>query len=390
MAKVKVFNVGQGDSILLEPEEGCDFCGEVFLIDVGPGNLDITKQIDKNKKIHLILTHSHTDHINGLKFFWKDSFSQIEEIIVPFCQNEIMLIAKAILNLRGMNMAVDCNEFIHDLEEMINGQIFLKQISRQIGGPSITYAYEGQDYCAHLECLNPPVDMEINNWIDEMEEEDISQVLENLFEENFAEHLKRYMSSSNKYAYLESPYFMDITLRGKEDRILQEYEYNRTNFVLDFIMSNYKIMQEFNENPTRGRLRKVHCQFQGKVHDTCIVLRAEYENTFLFTGDASKRVFKRLMKKGKDIKATYLKVSHHGSVQNIDLHILRAINPKTAIISHGNRSFGRAKDFHPNIKVLEMLQKENVKILLTNDVIKNNVVVMKKANHCQDAFVEIM
>ena len=82
MAKVKVFNVGQGDSILLEPEEGCDFCGEVFLIDVGPGNLDITKQIDKNKKIHLILTHSHTDHINGLKFFWKDSFSQIEEIIV--------------------------------------------------------------------------------------------------------------------------------------------------------------------------------------------------------------------------------------------------------------------------------------------------------------------
>ena len=41
MAKVKVFNVGQGDSILLEPEEGCDFCGEVFLIDVGPGNLDI-------------------------------------------------------------------------------------------------------------------------------------------------------------------------------------------------------------------------------------------------------------------------------------------------------------------------------------------------------------
>lgn len=357
---------------------------------MGPGNCDITKQIDRDKEIRLFLTHSHSDHINGIKFFWKDNFKQIKEIIVPLCQNEIVLIAKAILNLKGLNSAVDCGEFINDLEKIVNGQIFLRQITNGMNGPMLSFAYDGQYYCGHLKCLNPPLSLESYNWLAEVEQEDINLVIDKLFSKGFAERLKGYFTYPNKYKYHEEPYFSEITLWETSERNEREITYDGRNFVLDFIMINLQYMQEFNDNPTRKRLRKVCSKFNEKVHDTCIVLRADYEESFLLTGDASKEVFRRLIDKREDITATYLKMPHHGSIQNMDVDILKTISPQKAIISHGNGKFGRAKDSHPNMEVLQMLQKENVDILLTNDVVKNDMVVMKKENHCEDLIVEMM
>ena len=70
--------------------------------------------------------------------------------------------------------------------------------------------------------------------------------------------------------------------------------------------------------------------------------------------------------------------------------ILKKIKPKTAIISHDNGHFGKSKDTHPNQEVLNLLQKNKVKILITNDVIKSNKVIMKKHNHKKDSYVNIM
>ena len=59
------------------------------------------------------------------------------------------------------------------------------------------------------------------------------------------------------------------------------------------------------------------------------------------------------------------------------------------IISHDNRRFGRAKDSHPNQEVLDLLQSEHVNILITNDVVKNGIIVMQKQRHSQDDYIMI-
>lgn len=65
------------------------------------------------------------------------------------------------------------------------------------------------------------------------------------------------------------------------------------------------------------------------------------------------------------------------------------INSEVAIISHDNGRFGKAKDSHPHQEILDMLMKRNTKILITNDVIKNGKIIMKRKNHCSDSYIEI-
>ena len=73
----------------------------------------------------------------------------------------------------------------------------------------------------------------------------------------------------------------------------------------------------------------------------------------------------------------------------MDEAILDSIKPRTAIISHNNGHFGKAKDSHPNQEVLDMLADRSIKILITNDVVKNGIRVMKKELHKNDTLVEI-
>ena len=80
----------------------------------------------------------------------------------------------------------------------------------------------------------------------------------------------------------------------------------------------------------------------------------------------------------KDISATYLKMPHHGSKHNMNEKILKKIKPKAAIISHDNGHFGKSKDTHPNQEVLNLLQKNKVKV------------IMKKHNHRKNGYVNIM
>ena len=65
------------------------------------------------------------------------------------------------------------------------------------------------------------------------------------------------------------------------------------------------------------------------------------------------------------------------------------INSEVAIISHDNGRFGKAKDSHPHQEILDMLMKNNINILITNDVIKDGKIMMKKKNHCSDGYIEI-
>lgn len=154
MSIFKVLNVGQGDSIIIRPPHGCRYNDETFFIDLGPGKNDITRNITDDEKVHIFLTHHDNDHLEGLRFFI-GKMDQISEITVPLYQNEITLIARAILNLKGISSSRDCNEFIRALEEIVKNQVVVKSlVEGRASRPRLSFAYEGKYFCNHIECLN--------------------------------------------------------------------------------------------------------------------------------------------------------------------------------------------------------------------------------------------
>lgn len=390
MAVFDVLNVGQGDSIILRPPVGCAFGKETLYIDLGPGKYDITKKIDESEQIHIFLTHHDNDHLEGLRFF-VGKMKQVQEITVPLYQNEITLIARAILNLKGMGASRDCSEFIKALEEIVNNQVFIKTLVKGNGiCPRLSFAYEGKKFCNHIECLNPPLLADSYDWLREMQNSEITPLLYEIFTDAFAREMELYIHAGrNIYYMVDSPEFNRFWLYGEENQ--SEASQAKCNYVLNFIMDNIALFRRFNNKATRNNLRKIYGNFVKCTHDVCVVLRTSYDNeTFLLTGDASKKVFNRLIREGKDISASYVKMPHHGSKHNMNQKILQYIKPKAAIISHDNGHFGTSKDTHPNQEILELLQKEKVRILLTNDVVKNNMVIMKKSSHSKDRYVNMI
>ena len=400
MSILKVLNVGQGDSMILTPPQSCQLNDQILLIDLGPGGYDVTNQITSSNKIHIFITHHDADHLAGIKFLI-NKMNQVQEITVPFYQNEITLIAQALLRLKGIRDARDCGEFIRLLEDIVGNQIHLNSLARYPGnGPKFSFAWEGTSFCAHIKCLNPPLFMNTVNWLKEISPEDLTHIFNSIFnsifEPAFAQNISTYMYARMNGAYdtSNSPEIMNITLpeppNNNDLSNSAEVNIQKSSYVIDFIMQNMKNIQAFNENPSRSNMRKLYTAFVKCAHDVCLVLRADFhDSSFLLAGDASKKVFNRLIRNKVELQADYLKVPHHGSKYNMNQTILNKINPKFAIISHNNRRFGKATDPHPNIEVLDLLARNNIQILLTNDVYKQDVLFMQKEYSYNDGVVEI-
>lgn len=82
------------------------------------------------------------------------------------------------------------------------------------------------------------------------------------------------------------------------------------------------------------------------AHDTgnsnSLVLKTRIrETTFLFTGDMTITEEQDLFHANKDLKATILKVAHHGSDTSSSMEFLKQVNPEVAVISVGaDNSYG--------------------------------------------------
>jgi beta-lactamase superfamily II metal-dependent hydrolase len=75
------------------------------------------------------------------------------------------------------------------------------------------------------------------------------------------------------------------------------------------------------------------------------------KNMMIFTGDASEPEEREILLSGQDVKADVLKVGHHGSNTATSIPFLKAVNPKTAVISVGkDNKFG-----HPNKETIDRL-----------------------------------
>ena len=104
------------------------------------------------------------------------------------------------------------------------------------------------------------------------------------------------------------------------------------------------------------------------LNSTSIVIRLDYgNNSFLFTGDATSEVEKQL--KDKNIDVDVLKVAHHGSEYSSTLTFLKAVKPKYAVISVGEKNTYN----HPSDTILRRLNVLNV---ITYRTDKNGTIVI--------------
>ena len=97
------------------------------------------------------------------------------------------------------------------------------------------------------------------------------------------------------------------------------------------------------------------------LNDVSIVLKVVYQNiSFLFMGDASAKVEKKLDR--KDLESSVLKVGHHGSSTASDDEFLTLVNPSYAVISVGkNNQYN-----HPHNTVLNALVSHNIVMYRTD------------------------
>ena len=97
--------------------------------------------------------------------------------------------------------------------------------------------------------------------------------------------------------------------------------------------------------------------------NTSIVTKVTYGKTsFLFTGDMEDEQEHWLMNTGANLRATVLKVGHHGSRTSTGYVFLRNVMPKYAVISVGkNNSYG-----HPSSETLSKLRDEGAKVFRTD------------------------
>lgn len=86
------------------------------------------------------------------------------------------------------------------------------------------------------------------------------------------------------------------------------------------------------------------------------------DNRILFDGDADSDSEHEMIQKGYSLKCDVLKCGHHGSSTASSEAFLKAVNPKSAVISCGvNNSYG-----HPHREVLNRLNKMKITIYRTD------------------------
>lgn len=106
-------------------------------------------------------------------------------------------------------------------------------------------------------------------------------------------------------------------------------------------------------------------QGQDSSNDLSIVSRLAFNNfSFLFLGDISYKVEKKILENGVDVMADVIKVAHHGSKDSTSKDFIAAISPKVAVISCGKDN----KYGHPHQGPLSVLENFGIKVLRTDQL----------------------
>lgn len=134
------------------------------------------------------------------------------------------------------------------------------------------------------------------------------------------------------------------------------------NIIIDNIISDNNI-----DSVKLGKitLENLNCfdNKSGDKNDNSIVLYGNIGGfNYLFTGDISKSVEKKIIDNYNSLDVDVLKVAHHGSKSSTSDEFVSFITPNYAIISVGYNNIYK----HPNQEVINVLEKYNVIIYRTD------------------------
>jgi len=354
---LKVNNVGQGDSYLLYPDMNCMFNELPFLVDCGPTKSKIIKKIG-NTKVNLVLTHSHRDHIGGLN---KSILKKSNKVFIPFYMPEVLSIL-VFLRKYLINFKTGIIDY-----SLLKGKLVL------VG--------DGDKLCNHIEILNPPkssTKIFKNDFESALNINNALNILGEIGIELPTDEILNYKSPIDGIVDFESDFIFS------EDEIGFNKEFylnNARQFVHEFFISlTERIIRNGSSNHDEIEFT-MNSHYELTANKASIVFKYQHvfpNLVFLFTGDADKSVFYRLVNEKKSIKANVLKIPHHGSRNNIDEFIINEIDPDIAVISHNNGVFGRSKDAHPHNEVIDLLEYKKIDTHYTNDVIKGGKIIRSK------------
>jgi competence protein ComEC len=112
------------------------------------------------------------------------------------------------------------------------------------------------------------------------------------------------------------------------------------------------------------------------LNNSSIVLGLEYgEVSFLFAGDIEAEVEHEILNSEADIKATILKVPHHGSNTSNSTGFIESVSPKAAVITVGEENkFG-----HPSSETINLFKKKEIKIYRTDE--NGDIVISTDGNN---------
>ncbi len=100
-----------------------------------------------------------------------------------------------------------------------------------------------------------------------------------------------------------------------------------------------------------------------EANDSSVILKlSSFNDTMLFTGDASFKTESELVERGIDIQSDILKVGHHGSKYSTTDYFLNAVLPHLAVISVGEDN----RYNHPAQETLDRLEKYKIKVVRTD------------------------
>ena len=137
----------------------------------------------------------------------------------------------------------------------------------------------------------------------------------------------------------------------------------------DSLMKNFEVLS-FYSDPSSFPLDVGSLHFEnlnvypwGEENQSSLVLSLSFlGKTFLFTGDATKEVERRILQDHSDLSCDVLKVGHHGSDTSTCEEWLDALKPKEAVISVG---YGN-KYGHPSPDVVGRLEERGIRIRRTD------------------------
>ncbi len=353
---IKVYNVGQGDSLLFMPDS-CMYEEDPILIDCGLSKANVYKKIiEPISKV--LITHSHDDHIGGLENVLKNKV--ITDVYIPYYLPEIQSIEnylKKKLLKRSKPLP---------LSKMKHVKLHLLM--------------DGAKLCDHNTILNPPQQPNYfyQDWLRQNDNINIEIALENLNELGFnlpTEDILNYTS----------PLVDEELIINNEFFNFDEYKINSREFVHGFFNSLY--IRISTVNPSSIDFHTASHVSLASNQASIVLKYKNNDDSCLFTGDADISVFERIIDKHGEaiLETNILKIPHHGSQENITERILKMMNPKSVIVSHNN------KYDHPCFNVMSWFSKLNIDAYYTNDVIKNNACLATKTiGFCGNGKIEII